>query len=155
MSTPKKKGVEMIKEDITNLEFITYTDNEIKILRRLPAMCQFLYQKIKESRNLNWFTGEYACVNYKDWACCLNGIQVLNRYNLPKLKYSRWNIKTILDILEEECLIKRDGKHTLKLLQMKLIVKKNIQTNKIEGKKIYKVKDDGVPKRYFDKNLVL
>lgn len=149
------KGVEMINKDITNLKFITYTDKELEILRVLPVMCQFLYQKIKESNKLNWYTGEYACANYKDWACFLNGIQVLNRYNLPKSKYSRWNIKTILDILEEEHLIKRIGKYTLKLLQMKLFEKKDIQMKKMESKKIYKAKDDGVPKRFNDKNLVL
>lgn len=145
----------MINEDITNLEFITYTDNEIKILQRLPAMCQFLYQKIKESKKLNYWTGEYVCLNYKDWACFLNKIQILNGFNLAQIKFTRKNVSNIVSILEDFELIRRDGKHTLKLLQIKLIVKKDIQIKKMEGKKIYKTKDDGVPKRFNDKNLVL
>lgn len=151
------KGVEMIKEDITNLVFITYTDKELEILRVLPVMCQFLYQKIKESNKLNWYTGEYAYSNYIEWAGNLNKIQILNGYNLQKLKYTRKNVSTIVEILIDTSLIERVAKrkNTLKLLQIKLFEKKDIQIKKMEGKKIYKAKDDGVPKRFNDKNLVL
>lgn len=149
----------MINEDVTNSDFITYTSNELEILQSLPAMCQFLYQKIKESGKMNWWTGVYVYSNYIEWAAHLNKIQILNGYNLQKLRFTRKTVSTIITILEDCNLIERvpNRKNTLRLLHIRLAKPKVDEIKKVSvKKKIYKKKnEDDVPLRFFDKNLVL